>query len=103
MSRIAQLERLLSLDESDADVMYMLATERLKQGEHDEAVRWFDRCLGANPGYLYAHYHKAKALEAAGRKPDAIGALREGLRAATSAGDAKALGEISAYLESLGG
>lgn len=103
MSRLQQLMKLHEVDPADADVTYMLAQEHAKADHHAEAVEWFDRCIATDPTYCYAYFHKARALEAMGRVGDAREALRAGVRAARSAGDAKAHGELSGYLESLGG
>ena len=101
MSRFEALRKLLEIDNGDADVLYMMAQEHAKAGDHDEAVRWFDRCLSADPGYAYAYFHKARSLESAERVPDAVAALREGLRVARAAQDEKATSEIGAYLDQL--
>jgi len=101
MSRIEELNRLYEDDPKDADVMYMLAQEHAKEGEHDEAVSWYDKCLAVDPAYLYAYFHKARALEAAGDIGDAKDALREGVKRAQVQKDEKAVGEIGAYLELL--
>lgn len=98
-----QLQRLLAADESDADLHYMIAQEHLRAENADEAVRHFDRCLALDAGYLYAHYHKARALEGAGRLDDARATLRTGLQAARRADDRKATGEMQTYLDALEG
>ncbi len=96
-----QLRRLLALDDADADLHYMIAQEHLGAGDHDEAVKHFDRCLSLDAGYLYAHYHKARALEEAGRAPDAVTTLRAGLKEAQTRGDLKAISELRSYLDAL--
>lgn len=101
MSRIAQLEKLYAVDPADADVMYMLAQEHARAGDHGRAVEWYDKCLDADGAYHYAYFHKARSREAAGDKPGAAATLRAGLARARGAGDAKAAGEIEGYLESL--
>lgn len=101
MSRLAQLEKLLAADPSDADVPYMIAQEHGASGRHDEAVAWYDRCLALDAGYLYAYYHKAKSLEAMGEGAAARALLRAGLARARSAGDGKAANELAAYLDEL--
>ncbi len=101
MSRVAQLERLHSIDPADADVMYMLAQEHAKQGRTDDAAAWFDRCLAADANYAYAFYHKARALEAAGRVAEAKATLTDGLATARRLGEAKAISEMEAFLDSL--
>lgn len=99
-SRLAQLTKLLTLDPADAFVLYGLAHEHAKVGEHERAVEFYDRCLAADPAYCYAYYHKAVSLRALGRDDDARTTLERGIEAATTAHDAKALGEISAMLDS---
>ncbi len=101
MSRIDELQKLHEDDPKDADVMYMLAQEHAKEGDPDEAVAWYDKCLAVDPAYLYAYFHKARALESAGEIEDAKDALREGVKSAQVQRDEKALGEIGAYLELL--
>ncbi|MDX2131386.1 MAG: tetratricopeptide repeat protein [Planctomycetota bacterium] len=96
MPSIAQLEKLLAADPNDPFVLYALAQEHAKHGATDTAVDFFDRCLAADPTYLYAYYHKARVQLEAGRADDARAALRTGIAAATQAGDAKALNELRA-------
>ncbi|HVZ94714.1 MAG TPA: CDC27 family protein [Phycisphaerales bacterium] len=103
MSRIAQLEKLHAADPRDADVLYMLAQENAKLGDARAAVEWYDRCIATDPEYHYAYYHKARSQEVLGEHPQAIETLRAGLARAETARNAKAVGEISAYIESLGG
>lgn len=103
MSRMEQLQRLLAADDADADLHYMIAQEHSGAGETERAISHYDRCLALDPGYLYAHYHKARALEGAGRVDEAIVTLRVGLAAAKERRDTKASGEMRSYLESLEG
>lgn len=101
MGRLAQLEKLLAADPGDADVLYMLAQEHMTAGDARAAVGWYDRCLAADPEYHYAYYHKARALEALGEIPGALATLRAGLARADAARNAKAVSEVSVYIESL--
>lgn len=101
MPSIEQLERLLEADPQDAFVLYGLAQEHAKAGRVDRAVEYYDRCLSADPGYLYAYFHKARALVEAGREADAAAVLREGLVKARGAGDGKAAGEIGSFLDEI--
>lgn len=103
MSRLAQLERLHAADPADADVLYMLGQEHANAGRTSDAIAWYDRCLAADAGYSYAHYHKAKALEAAGRIDEIKPTLEAGLATARRVGDAQAVREIGAWLGSLEG
>ena len=99
--RISQLKGLLESDPEDTFCLYGLAMEYAKSESHEEALPWFDRTLEVDPTYLYAYYHKARSLEALGRVGEAEETLRTGLDAATESGDAKAAGELRAYLDVL--
>lgn len=101
--RLPQLEKLHAADPGDADVMYMLAQEYANAGDAPKALQWYDRCLERDPGYLYGYFHKAKVLEMQGDPTRAVVTLREGVSRARSAGNSKALSELSSYLEALGG
>lgn len=101
MPSIEQLEKLLAADPADAFVLYGLAQEHAKRGDTARAVEFYDRCLAVDPEYCYAYFHKAKALEAAGRAFDAVTTLRAGIAAAKRAGDQHALSEITGYLDEL--
>ncbi len=101
MPSIERLEKMLALDPSDTFVLYALAQEHAKAGDHSLAVEFYDRCLAVDQAYCYAYYHKAKSLEELERGGDAVATLRAGLEAAKGAGDGKAMGEIAGYLDAL--
>jgi tetratricopeptide (TPR) repeat protein len=101
MPSIEQLEKLLAADPADPFVLYGLAQEHAKRGEHARAIEFYDRCLAADPHYCYAYFHKARTQESAGRKAEAISTLKAGLAAARKAGDQHALSEIQGYLDEL--
>src|ERR1043165_786287 len=96
MPSIEQLEKLLAADPRDAFVLYGLGQEHAKRGDVARAVEFYDRCLAADPGYCYAFFHKARALEVAGRKGEAAGALREGMWGGRRAEDRPGLAERQA-------
>jgi tetratricopeptide (TPR) repeat protein len=101
MPSIEQLEKLLAADPNDPFTLYALGQEFAKRGETDNAVAFYDRSIAANPDDGYTYFHKARALQAAGRVPDAIGAVKAGLAAARRAGDNKALNELGGMLDEL--
>lgn len=101
MPTIEQLEALLQADPNDTFVLYALAQEHAKAGSHEDSVALYDRCLRVDPDYLYAYFHKARALEALGRVRDARDALEQGVARAAKLGDAKAQSELSSYLDEL--
>ncbi|MCW5764536.1 MAG: tetratricopeptide repeat protein [Phycisphaeraceae bacterium] len=93
--RLAKLEKLLALDGRDTFVLYGLAQEHAKMGDHARAVDFYNRCLEVDPAYCYAYYHKARSLQAAGNLAAARQTVLAGVQAALRAGDAKAHGELS--------
>lgn len=101
MPTIAQLEKLLAMDDTDSFVLYALAQEHAKQGDHDRAIGLYDRCIAIDPEQNYAYFHKARSQEAQGNTTDAIATLEAGLTNATATSDQKAAGEIATYLQSL--
>ena len=101
MSRLDKLNKLLQLDPNDPFVLYGIAQEHAAAGDYEQAVTFYDRCLAADPAYCYAYYHKARALESAGKTADALAAARAGIAAARGAGDEKALGELTALVDEL--
>ncbi|MBX3363421.1 MAG: tetratricopeptide repeat protein [Phycisphaeraceae bacterium] len=101
MPTIAQLQKLLAADPDDPFLLYGLAQEHAREGRYKDAVAWYDRCLGLDPAYLYAYFHKAKAHEALGEVSEAVSTLRIGLEQAKAARDTQAISEIAAYLDEL--
>lgn len=101
MSRLEKLTKMLEADPNDAFVLYGIAQEYAAAGDYEQAVAFYDRCLASDPAYCYAYYHKARALEHAGKPEQAAQAVCEGIRAAQAAGDAKALGELTSLLDEL--
>ena len=103
MDRIAKLLKLLEADPADAFCLYSLGQEHAKAGDSAQAVAYFDRALAADPGYLYAYYHKARVLHAAGGAERALATLIEGITRASQTGDSKAeheMRELQAVVES---
>ncbi|MEM9883489.1 MAG: hypothetical protein AAF800_11275 [Planctomycetota bacterium] len=92
--RLAQLEKLLAVDPSDADVPYMIALEHAKADDPEAAVRWLDRAIGIDPSYHYAYFQKAKQLSELGEDEAALAAADAGIARAEADGHAKAVGEL---------
>lgn len=102
MSRVPQLMKLHASDPADADVLYMLAQEHARAGDHAQAQSWYDRCLSADGNYLYAYFHKARSQQAAGDLPGAVATARAGHARARASGDAKATNELGGLVDELG-
>ncbi len=102
--RLEKLAAMLETDPNDAFVLYGLAQEHAKRGtveDHEKAVCYYDRCIGADPAYFYAFYHKAMSQIALERNADAAATLRAGLKAAKAGRDQKAISEIGALLDQI--
>src|SRR5687768_10395408 len=102
MSRLDKLLKMLEAEPNDAFVLYGIAQEHASAERHDEAVAFYDRCLAADAAYLYAYYHKATSQQELGDVTGAQQSLREGLKMARKAGDAKAQSEMQTLLDTLG-
>lgn len=96
--RLGQLLKLLNADPNDAFTLYAIAQEHAKKSEHVQAIAFYDRCLAADPDYLYAYYHKARSLACCARRDDAIATANAGLAAAKKADDAHAANELMALV-----
>jgi len=101
--RIDQLKKILDTDPDDPFCLYGIAFEYHKQREFETAVRYYDQVILADPDYLYAYYHKAKALEMMGEIDTAKTTLVDGLTRAEKLRDEKATSELSDFLDSLKG
>ncbi len=101
--RINQLKKILEADPDDPFCLYGIAFEYHKQRDFETAVQYYDRALRADPDYLYAYYHKAKALEMMGELDTARSTLVEGLARAEKLQDKKATSELTDFLDSLKG
>jgi tetratricopeptide (TPR) repeat protein len=93
--RLPKLLKLLTLDERDTFVLYGIAQEHAKLGDHAQAIDFYDRTIAVDPAYCYAYFHKARSQLAAGKLAEARQTVQAGIAAAHRAGDHKALGELS--------
>ncbi len=100
--RIEVLKNILAVKPEDSFARYGLAIEHAKAGEFEEAVQEFRTLISYNPGYCYAYFHGAQALEKLGRLDEARDLYRRGIEAAEKAGDAHARSELQAALDLLG-
>ena len=99
--RLTKLRTLLAAEPEDGFLLYAIAQEFAKLGRVDEALAHYDRAIAVDPKECYAFFHKAKALEEAGRRGEAAAVLRDGLVRARAVGDRKAASEIEGFLDEL--
>ena len=75
--------------------------EKLQKQADDMKSREFDKTIESDVDYCYAYYHKARALEQAGKIGDAAATLRTGLERARASGDTHAISEIQSLLDQI--
>lgn len=93
--RLAKLMKILQADPADAFVLYGVAQEHAKAGNHAEAVVFYDKVLAVDPLYCYAYFHKSRSQQADGDLAGARQTALAGVQAAHKAGDSKALNELT--------
>ena len=100
--RAEQLKKMLERTPNDPFLLYGLALEHKKDGEPADALQLLDRVTQVDPAYSYAYYQRGQIYESLSDLPAARQAYRDGVAAATRAGDAKGRGEIAGALDMLG-
>ena len=98
--RLAALLAFHADDPSDAFTRFALAQEYARAGRADEARAAYEALVRDEPGYVGTYYHLGKLCEATADPAAARTAYRDGIAAATAAGDGHARAELqSALLE----
>jgi tetratricopeptide (TPR) repeat protein len=92
---VDQLRKLLEQEPADPFLLYAMAQELARLGDHAAALGWYDRCLAADPGYCYAYYHKARSQQSLGDVAGAAATVVKGKEAARRTGDGHALSELT--------
>ena len=103
MSRLEQLHKLHAADPRDPFCTYGIALEHAKTHDFDEAIRWLDKTLAADPNYCYAYFQKAKMLAEKGDEAGARDVLNTGIATARKLGNPDAnhaAEEMATLLES---
>ncbi len=94
--RLQQLTEFLKESPDDPFLIYALATEYLKLGQTDAALRHYEALVGNHPEYVGTYYHLGKLYEAQGRQADAVVTYENGMEAARQKRDMHALSELQA-------
>lgn len=100
--RREKIEALLAEDPDDVFLRYSLALEMESAGEWEAGLDILQELARGTPPYVPAFHMAARHLVAHGRVEDARRALRDGIEAARSEGNAHAAGEMTELLMSLG-
>lgn len=100
-----RLEKLLAfLDESPDDnfLLFALAKEYEKQGNDDQALRYYEQLAAVNENYVGLYYHMGKLWERRSDAGKAFQVYTQGMEIARSIGDQHAMSELAAARLQLG-
>ncbi len=79
-------------------VLFALAQEYAKAGNHREALRYYKQLLSDSPDYTGAYYHLGKLYEQSGKQKDAIATYKIGMEITKKKGEHHAFGELQSAL-----
>ena len=102
-TRREKIEAMLLEEPTDTFLQYSLAMELDKEGAHDASLAKLKELPNDDPPYVPAFFMAAQQLARLDRVNDARAFLRAGIERARAEGDSHAAGEMSEFLESLGG
>jgi predicted Zn-dependent protease len=102
MTRREKIEAMLKDDPQDVFLRYSLALEMESADDWEAGLEILEDLARGTPPYVAAFHMAAQHLVKRNRIDDARRALREGIEAARSQGNAHAAGEMSELLVSLG-
>ncbi len=102
MSRLDQIQKMLTAEPNDVFLNFALAMELAKVGQPEEAVAQFKRINQLHPDYIPAYFQQGNTLINLGRMHDASAILREGIDVAKRTGDHHAAQEMGELLATLG-
>lgn len=98
---IERLQKLLGTPRDGALLRYSLGLEHAKALDADKAIDCFREAVARDPAYSAAWRALGKALESAGREPEALAAYRDGIAAAHGKGDKQAEKEMTVFARRL--
>jgi len=94
---LVSFERMLATGRDSALLRYSIGNEYAKAGAWDDAAAALEKEVTLDPTYTAAWKLYAKALEAAGRRDDALDAYRRGIVCARQKGDRQAEKEMTVF------
>ncbi len=101
MPSLEKLQQMLDAEPGDPFLLYAIAQEYQKKGDHERAIETYRACIERDDGQIYAYYHAARSLDAVGRGNEAAALLRSALAHPACRNDPKAREELTALLETL--
>ena len=94
---IERLEKLLGTERDGALLRFSLGTEHLKAEDYPKAIDHLRQAVARDPEFSAAWRALGKALESAGRGPEALSAYRDGIAVAHRKGDKQAEKEMTVF------
>jgi Tfp pilus assembly protein PilF len=101
MTRLQQLEEMLSKEPNDSFLNYALALEYAKINEVEKAIIIIEAVLSRDENYLGAYYQLGKYYEQTLQPEKAVDVYQKGIEIAQKHKNAKALGELKEALQML--
>ena len=101
MSRLQQIEAMLTDEPNDPELRYMLAMEHISLGNDAGAVDAFNALIAIAPEYPPAYHMAGRTLQRLGRIREARDVLTRGIPISLKIGNAHAAGEMEGLLETL--
>ena len=98
---IATLEAMLGRGQDNALLRFTLGNIYFQQKDYPKAELHLARAVEMDPDYSAAWKIYGRTLGAAGKLPEAISALNQGITVATQRGDIQAVREMSVFLRRL--
>jgi tetratricopeptide (TPR) repeat protein len=98
---VGTIDNLLQLLEKGPDtalLRYGLGNEYFKAERWEQASEHLERAVALEPGYSAAWKLYGRALSEAGRREEAVAALRRGIEVAEAKGDVQAAKEMQVFL-----
>ncbi|MBP3943280.1 tetratricopeptide repeat protein [Sphingobacteriaceae bacterium WQ 2009] len=97
-TRLEQLQAFIAESPNDSFLKYALATEYLKLGEQEVALKGFQQLVQEDPTYVGTYYHLGKLLVSLSRVEEAIQVYKAGMVIAQNKRNMHAYGELKAAL-----
>ena len=101
MGALQTFERMLAGGKDSALLRYSLGTEYMKAGDPARACEHLARAVELDAGYTAAWKLLGRALAAAERRDEALGAYRRGIEVARAKGDRQAEKEMMVFARRL--
>lgn len=102
MSRLEQLQQMLSKEPNDTFLRYAVAMELRSQEQFEASLAAFSALRQQQPPHVPSFFMSGQLLAELDRIDESRAVLRDGIEIARRVGDHHAAGEMSEFLGSLG-